>query len=224
MSEHPVIPKLNLKHQRGNALIIVLVIVVILAPIGFFMMDRMRQSAFETRRIYNSLVLEHAARAGIEAVFDQIRQGDFSSGPHRSTVTEGVGYRAYLDTTGIGLIGQKICQIYSKGEGDGGQALLIILTVEVYPQSSSFLLMPHSYYVIRQDVDIDSYSARASLLNSRESLQEIFVENLKAEGDLSPLNYESLLKKLRNDLPEGNLKEIFNAEILPELLAQKAGY
>ncbi len=210
--------------RSGNALIVVLVVVVILAPIGFFMIDGMRQSSFETRRIYNSLVLEHSARSGIQAVFDQVRQGDFSSGPHEASVTEGVGYRAYMDTTGIGLIGQKICQIYSKAVGDGGQALLIILTVEVYPQSGSFLLMPHSYFVIRQDVDIETYNNRASLLNSREGLQETFVENLKLEGSLSPLEYETLLKKLREDLPKSTLKEVFNEEILPELLAQKAGF
>lgn len=210
--------------SRGNALVVVLLVVVVMIPIGFMMISRTRSNVAETKRIYQSFVLEQAARSGIEAMMDQVRLNDFSSGPHSASVADGVSYNAYLDTSGIGLVGQKICNLYSQGLGEGGGSVLVIATVEVYPESSGFLLIPHSYQLIRESVNIESYSSRAALLNSKKAIYRVFLDQVKLEGDQSLTEYEENLENLASQLDHPELQKIFEMNVIPELISQKSGF
>lgn len=210
------------KLRSGNALVIVLVMVIILVPIGFIMMDRLRALNYESRRIYNSFVLEQAARAGIESILNQVRQGDFSTGPHESNISEGIRYRTYIDTSGIGLIGQKICNVFSRAEGDGGQSLLSMVTVEVYPNSQGNMIIPHSYYILDRDLFIDTFNARQALLNYKNMQHDVLINQLRLEAKMELKNYQTNLEKILPEVPE-NIRKKWNSLIVPELLRRKVG-
>ena len=210
--------------RQGNALIIVLLVVVVMIPIGFMMLSRTRANVAETKRIYQSFVLEQAARSGVEAIMDQIRLGDFSTGPHLAAVADGVSYKTFLDTSGIGLIGQKICNVYSRGEGDGGGSVTIIATVEVYPDPSGYMLMPHSYQILREEVSIDAFASRAALLNRKKGIYRVFLDQVRIEGAYSLTEFENALKNAASELSGLEVQDIFEMEVIPELITQKSGF
>jgi hypothetical protein len=205
-------------------MVVVIIITIILMPIGLVMMTRMRTTTQQNRRMYESLILTHAARAGVEAIFEQLRAGNFAMGPHTAEISDGVRYRSYVDTRGIGLIGQKICSICSRGEGDGGGSVLIVVNVEVYPNTSPpYLTIPHSYYVFHRDLFIDDYAARTALLNTRDMQYGDYVYNLKIEGNILPSDYQEQLEELFSSLPPAPaLQQSWKPIIVPALLEIKA--
>lgn len=212
-----------IKH-KGNALIIVLVVAVILIPIGFVMMSRARTNTATTKRLYESFVLDQAARSGIEAIMDMIRQNNFSAGPHSAAVSQGVHYIAYLDVTGIGLIGQKICNLFSKGEGEGGESVVIVKTIEIYPDNNSYLIIPHSHHIIREQVSLDSFADRSALLNYRENDYLAYLNQLEKETKLSPLEFSKKLLELSSQLDSLEATQAFELTIIPNLVSEKSGY
>ncbi|MCJ8345014.1 hypothetical protein MJH12_05700 [bacterium] len=209
-------------NRRGNAIVIVLVLIVIVMPIAFIMMQRSRAQSTQVKKAYDSLVLSHASLSGIELVIDNLRKGDFTSGPHIGSVSEGVSFEAYLDTTGIGLTGQKICHIFSKALGDGGDSILFMAAVGVYPKPSSNIIVPNNYYTLYQDQYIGSFSARAAILNSMENDHADFVDVLKIEGNLRANEYRNLLQSSKNSIPNPLIKEEWNSKIVPLLMSHKA--
>lgn len=208
------------KLNRGNALTIVLVLTVVIVPIGLLMMKRVRATTFQTRQLYNSFVLEHTARSGIEFIINNLRSKSFSTGPHESITSESTRYVAYLDTTGIGLVGQKICHAFSRAEGNDGSSLLMIATIEVYPRSDTPLVIPHSFYVINKDLFIDTFSARQAILNFKSLQNDTFVKQLKKEAGVPITEYQQNLESLDNEIPP-NLKDIWKTLIIPEIVARK---
>ncbi len=183
-------------------------------------MQRMRTVNQETRRIYNSFILEHSARTGIELVLNKLRLGSFSSGPYEASVAEGIRYVSYVDTTGIGLVGQKICQVFSRAESNDGSSLLMMATVEVYPRGKTPLIIPHSFYVIEKDLFINTFSARQSLLNFKNLQHNVFVQQLRSEAKLSMSEYRQNLKDLEQGVPP-ELKKHWNSIIVPEIISRK---
>lgn len=214
----------KLHSRTGNALIIVLVVAVILIPIAFIMMSRARTNTTNTKRLYESFVLDQASRSGIEAIMDMIRQNNFSPGPHSAAVSEGVHYVAYLDVTGIGLIGQKICNLFSKGMGEGGESVVIVKTIEIYPDNDSYLIIPHSHNIIREPVSLDNYTDRSKLLNYRENDYLAYLNHLEAETNLSPDEFSDKLQNLSSQLNHPEVSQAFEMTIIPNLVSEKAGY
>lgn len=209
--------------HKANALVVVLIVTIILLPVGLIMIERMRSSSWQNQRMYESLILSHAARAGVEAALEQLRHGNFAMGPHTAEISNGVRYRSYIDTRGIGLVGQRICSICSRGEGDGGGSTLIVVNTEIYPTSSTInLIVPHSYYVFNRDLFIDDYAARTAILNTRDMLYGDYVYNLKLEGSILPSEYRTRLENLSAELPNIPLKSIWQPTIVPTLLEIKA--
>lgn len=208
------------KFNQGNALTIVLVLTVVIVPIGLLMMKRVRATTFQTRQLYNSFVLEHTARSGIEFIIKNLRSQNFSTGPHESITSESTRYVTYVDTTGIGLVGQKICHVFSRAEGNDGSSLLMIATIEVYPRSDTPLVIPHSFYIINKDLFINTFSARQAILNFKSLQKDTFVKQLKKEASVSIADYQQNLKNLENKVPP-ELKSIWKSIIIPEIVSRK---
>tara|TARA_Y100000589_G_scaffold309046_1_gene326135 strand:+ start:503 stop:1150 length:648 start_codon:yes stop_codon:yes gene_type:complete len=207
-------------YLKGNALMIVLVLTIIIVPIGMLMMQRMRLVNYETRKIYNSFVLEHAARTGVEAVINQLQYGNFSSGPHEASISENISYVAYIDTSGIGLIGQKICHIFCRAQGDQGDSILMIATVEVYPRETTAMVIPHTFHVIEKDLFIETFAARQSLLNITSLQHEVFIKQLRTESKI-PLNkYRKELLEIESKVPT-EIQKDWRAMIIPEIISRK---
>lgn len=209
-------------NNKGNAIVIVLVMVVIVMPIGFIMMQRSRTQTFQVKKAYDSLILSHASLSGIELVIDNLRKGDFSSGPHTGTISDGVSFEAFVDTSGIGLTGQKICHIFSKSIGDGGDSILFIAAVGVYPKPSSNIIVPKNYYTQYKDYFISSFSARAAILNEMENQHADFVDVLKIEGQIKASDYRSIIQSSKQDIPSDLIKKEWDSTIIPLLMAHKA--
>ena len=206
--------------KEGNALIIVLVLTVIIVPIGLIMMQRMRTVNHETRKIYNSFVLEHTARSGIELIINKLRFKNFSTGPHEASISESTRYIAYVDTTGIGLVGQKICHVFSRAESDEGNSLLMIATVEVYPRGDKSLVIPHSFYIIEKDLFIETFSARQAILNFKSLQNDAFVQQLRQEARVEIKDYQQNLRDLQSTVPL-ELQTYWNTKIIPEIITRK---
>lgn len=208
--------------NKGNAIIIVLVLTVIVVPIGFIMMQRSRGQALMVKKAYDSLLLSHASLSGIELVIDNLRKGVFTSGPHKGNISDGVSFEAYVDTSGIGLTGQKICHIFSKSVGDGGGSILFIAAVGVYPKTDHNIVVPKNYFTQYQDQYIDSFSARAAILNGMENDHADFVDMLKIEGNLKASDYRNILQSSGNNIPDELIQQEWNTKIVPLLMSHKA--
>ena len=206
--------------KEGNALIIVLVLTVIIVPIGLIMMQRMRTVNHETRKIYNSFILEHTARSGIELIINKLRFKNFSSGPYEASISESTRYIAYLDTTGIGLVGQKICHVFSRAESDEGNSLLMIATIEVYPRGDKPLVIPHSFYIVDRDLFIETFSARQAILNFKSLQNDAFVQQLRQEARVEIKDYRQNLRDLQSTVPL-ELQTYWNTKIIPEIITRK---
>ncbi|MCO4782436.1 MAG: hypothetical protein KC646_08930 [Candidatus Cloacimonetes bacterium] len=208
--------------RRGNAIIIVLILTTIVVPIAFIMMQRSRAQAFMVKKAYDSLLLSHSALSGIELVIDNLRKGTFTSGPHTGSVSDGVSFEAYVDTSGIGLTGQKICHIFSKAIGDGGDSVLFIAAVGVYPKTANNIVVPKNYYTQYEDKFIDTFSARAAILNGMENDHADFVDVLKIEGQIKANDYRTILQSSGNNIPDELIQSEWNTKIVPLLMSHKA--
>ncbi|PCJ20111.1 MAG: hypothetical protein COB02_05795 [Candidatus Cloacimonadota bacterium] len=208
--------------SKGNAIVIVLVVITIIMPLGFIMMQRSRNQTFQVKKAYDSLILSHASLSGIELIIDNLRKGDFSSGPHTGTIADGISFQAYVDTSGIGLTGQKVCHIFSKSIGDGGDSILFIAEVGVYPKPSTNIIVPKNYYTQYEDYYIDAFSARAAILNGMENDHVDFVEGLKVEGKLKVSEYQNILQISQSSIPNQQIKDEWTTRIIPLLISHKA--
>lgn len=221
-SSQPLNKTKSILQNKGNAIIIVLVLTVIVVPIGFIMMQRSRTQVFMVKKAYDSLLLSHASLSGIELVIDNLRKGTFTSGPHKGNVSGGVSFEAYVDTSGIGLTGQKICHIFSKAIGDGGDSILFIAAVGVYPKENNNIIVPKNYYAQYEDQYIDSFSARAAILNAMENDHADFVDVLKIEGNMKASDYRSILQSSGSKIPDQLIQQEWDTKIVPLLMSHKA--
>ena len=147
-------------------------------------MQRMRTVNHETRKIYNSFVLEHTARSGIELIINKLRFKNFSTGPHEASISESTRYIAYVDTTGIGLVGQKICHVFSEQKVTEGNSLLMIATVEVYPRGVSLWLFHIHFTLLRKIYLLKHFLLDKLYLISRVCRMMLLFNNLDEKHGL----------------------------------------
>jgi hypothetical protein len=86
------------------------------------------------------------------------------------------------------------------------------------------MLMPHSYQILREEVSIDAFASRAALLNRKKGIYRVFLDQVRIEGAYSLTEFENALKNAASELSGLEVQDIFEMEVIPELITQKSGF